>query len=135
MTSQSRKVLQWIVAAFVVAAVAVSFYRHMHKQASDRVKEQVFAIVDEMALSPEYRNQLKHLLEAAHEAAFDAAMDPTRKLGRKPDAKVYYEEVFTLALARARESGNDDLATRVDRQWPHFAILCVFRQLQSWSIE
>ena len=122
MKSRAGGVLRWLVAIVVIAAVAVGFYFHLHRRASGRIKVEVLAIADEMILSPEQRGRLKGLLEAAHDEAFDKALDPTKKLGRKFDGKLYYDEIFNAVITRAREEGDDDLADTVDRQREHFAL-------------
>ena len=121
MKSKSSGVLRWLVAIVVIAAVAVAFYFHLHKRASGLIKAEVQAIADDMTLSPEQRNRLKDFLEAAHDKVFNEALDPTKKLGRKFNEKLYYDEIFNAVIARAREEGYNDLADTVDRQREHFA--------------
>ncbi len=121
MKSKGGGILRWLVAIVVIAAVAASFYSHLHKRASGRVKAEVLAIADEMILPPEYRDELRRLLESAHDEAFNRAFDLAKKLGRKFNEKLYYNEIFNTVIARAREEGNNDLADRVDRQRAHFA--------------
>jgi predicted kinase len=122
MKSKSGGVLRWLVAIVVVASVAVAFYHHLHGRASGHIKAEVMAIADEMVLSPEQRDRLKGLLEAAHDEAFHKALDPTKKLGRKFDDRLYYDGVFDIVIARARGEGDNDLADTVERQRQHFAL-------------
>jgi hypothetical protein len=99
--------------------VAVTVYSHLRARASERVKAEIVKVADIMALSPEMRAELTDLLEAAHEEAFNKALDLKRKHGQKFDERLYFDEIFTGVVSRARASGMHDLADTVEREREH----------------
>ncbi len=102
-----------ILAVMLVIGVGLSFYVYRNEQSGERIKVQMRGVIDDMALSPQWRGEVRRFFDACHETAFHAAMDVSRKLGRKFDSKKYYDMVFDEIIERARESGHDDLAGRL----------------------
>ncbi len=106
----------------IVAAAAVGFYAFRHQGSSDNVKSQMRGVIGDMDLPPAWHEEALLLLEAAHEKAFTKALDVTRKHGRKFDVDVYYQEVFDLMIAWAREDGKAELADRLDNDRTSFIL-------------
>ena len=111
---RSGAIVRALLALVVIGAAAAAFFAYRRGDAAAEVKREIVAIVGEIGLPPDWRATAEQYVHAAHEKAFHKAMDVTRRLGEKFDAKVYYDEVFELIIAWAREDGKPDLAARLD---------------------
>ena len=122
MPSRTSSVVRSVIMVMVVLAAAVGFYVFRSTQGSERVLAEMLAVADDMDLSPAWTDEVKRLIREAHDDAFARAMDTTQARGRKFDDKLYFEEVIGFVVARARESGNEDLAVTIERQSPFFSL-------------
>ena len=122
MRSLGRNILRWLISLVVVIAVGLTFYAKLREDASRRVKAEMLAIIKDMNLPPEWHDEAVWLVEAAHKEAFDKALDVTKKLGRKFDERVYYNEIFDLIVNRAREDGKTQLADRLADERSRFLL-------------
>lgn len=99
-----------------VVVFAVVFYNFYRGDASGRVKAEMLRLVDDMELSTGERAEIKQLVEAHHDQAFDHALHFNRERGRKFDEKSYYDELFTRIVDQARGDGHAELADKLSRQ-------------------
>ena len=114
-----------ILAIMLLVAIGTGFYVYRGEQSGERVKVQMRGVIDDMALSPEWRGEVRRFFDTCHETAFHAAMDVSKKLGRKFDSKKYYDMVFDEIIERAREGGHDDLAERLAQEKNLFRLVVV----------
>ena len=122
MESQSNSIVRWLIIVAILIAVAVGFYSYRRESAGEGVKAEMLAIVDEMGLPPDWRDEVIQLVEAAHPEAFNKALDVTRERGRKFDARGYYDELFRIVIAWARDDGRTELADRLANEQPRFSL-------------
>lgn len=122
MRSQSRNILRWLISLVVVVAVGVTFYTKLREDASRRIKTEMVGVIEDMSLPRDWHEEATWLVEAAHKEAFDKALDVTKKLGRKFDERVYYNEIFDLIINRAREDGKTRLADRLADERSRFLL-------------
>jgi len=111
--SLGRNILRWLISLGVVVAVGITFYTHRRQDASRRIKAQMVGVIEDMSLPRDWREEATWLVEAAHKEAFDKALNISKKLGRKFDERVYYNEIFDLIVNRAREDSKTQLADRL----------------------
>lgn len=122
MASQGGGVVRWVIACVILLTVGIGFYTYRQKQSSDRIKTEMLAIFDDMQLSSDWRGEVARLFPAAHKQAYANAMDIRKQLGRKFNAKEYYDEVFDLIVRWAREDGRERLAERLETDRKSFAL-------------
>ncbi len=117
----AKRIATWLISLAVLTAVGAGVYSHLHAKASNRVKVEMLQVADDMTLETAERDTVRRLIAAAHDAAFDLALDLTRTHGRKFDERVYFDAVFDQVVTRARGEGLVRLADKVDRQRQHFS--------------
>ncbi len=122
MRSLGRNILRWLISLVVVIAVGLTFYAKLREDASRRIKTEMVGVIEDMSLPPDWHEEATWLVEAAHKEAFDKALDVTKKLGRKFDERVYYNEIFDLIVNRAREDGKTQLADRLAGERSRFLL-------------
>ena len=98
----------------VLAVAAVSIYSYLHKGASEVVKRQLTAIVDDMGLSPEWTAEVRTMIDRLHDDCFARAMDVSRRLGTKFDERSYYDDIFDRITGDARGLGMTELADKLE---------------------
>lgn len=121
MATQSNRIVLWLICLVVVTAAGIGFYSYRREGASDSVKDEMLAIIGEMDLPPAWHDEATLLVESAHPEAFSNALDVTEEHGRKFDDRVYYDELFRLISAWAREDGRTGLADRLANEQSRFS--------------
>ena len=106
----------------ITSRLAITSRRALVSDASRRIKAEMLGVIEDMNLPSEWQEEATWLVEAAHKEAFDSALDVTRKLGRKFDERIYYNEVFDLIINRAREDGQPQLAERLANERSSFLL-------------
>jgi len=106
----------------VLATVGIGFYVYLHDDRSKHIREQMTALIGEMQLKEEWKQEAQALFDTVHEKAFEAALDVTKKLGEKFDDETYYDKVFEMMQQRARDEGKSDLADKLAEQKGLFAL-------------
>lgn len=99
----------------LVCAAAAAFFLYRRGDAADEVKREMLAIVREIQLPDDWRAAAEQYVQAAHEKAFNKALDIKKKLGEKFDANVYFNDVFDQIVAWAREDGKPELADKLEQ--------------------
>ncbi len=122
MKSQKRSSLHWLLVVAVMVIAAYVLYTRREQSASDRIKAEVVAIVHDMDLLPGWEDDVLQRVDLFHSQAFTKALDLTKRLGHKFDEKAYYNELFDLVIASARQDGKSDLADSLDRQRQTFQL-------------
>jgi len=122
MKSQKHSTLHWLLGIVVLVIVAEAIYTDRERSAGDRVKAEIVAIVYDMDLLPGWEEDVLQRVDLFHYRAFTKALDVTKKTGRKFDEETYYNELFDLVIASAREDGKSELADSLDRQRKTFQL-------------
>jgi hypothetical protein len=104
-----------VVALIIVVCIGIGVFVQRRTSASREIRSQMLQIVDDMDLAAQERTDVKSLVAHHHEQAFAAALDMSRRLGRKFDERSYYEEVFGLVTGSLRAEGKAFLADKIDR--------------------
>ena len=105
-----------ILGVLCVVVSAVLFYNYMRSDSSNRIKNEMLRLLDDMELTAEERAEAKRLVEAHHAAVFESALDVSRKLGNKFNENLYYDELFTQMIDQASADGHSELAQKLDSQ-------------------
>lgn len=111
---RSGVIVRTLFALIVIAVAATTVFLYRRGNAGAEVKREIVAIVNEIELPQDWRTTAEEYIHAAHEKAFNKAMDVTRKFGEKFDAKVYYDDIFDRIIAWARDDGKADLAAKLE---------------------
>ena len=96
----------------ILVAAAVVFLSRRHDAAAE-VKREFLAILQEIKLPEDWRTTAEQYVHAAHEKAFNKALDVTKAMGKKFDEKIYYDDLFDRIIAWAKEDGKTELADRL----------------------
>jgi hypothetical protein len=79
-------------------------------------------LANDLELTPPQLNRVRGMVELMHNSVFAQALDLSRARGRKFDATLYQEEMFTRMIDRAK--GDDpDLAERLSTQQKHHELV------------
>jgi len=109
----------------LLATVAVALYLFMHEDRSKHIREEMTALIGDMQITDEWKQEARQILDSVHEKAFDAALDVTQKLGKKFDINTYYDKVFEMMEQRARDAGKPELAEKLEEQKALFTLSVV----------
>lgn len=107
----TRKILMLV----LLVAAGVGYWTYRHDAASNYIKAEMLAIVDEMDLTPVGRADVKQLIVRFHAGLFDRALDVGKQHGRKFDDTFYYDEMYRQVVEQLRADGDDAFADKVDR--------------------
>jgi hypothetical protein len=107
-----------MLAAVTVVVFAVGIYSYFRDRESLKIKNEMLRLVDDLDLSSQQRDRARGMVELAHNSVFAQSLDLSRERGRKFDAKLYQEEMFSRMIAQAL-SEDADLAERLSTQQRH----------------
>lgn len=98
----------------LVLGVGVGVYWYARADASARVKQTMLTAADLMELGPDDTVYVRGLIEAAHPAAFGAALNELKNAGGKFNAVTYKNEIVRLCVERARADGKMEFAQTLE---------------------
>ena len=106
----------------ILVTVGIGFYFFLRDDGSSRIRKEMTALIGDMNITPEWKEEAKAIFDTVHEKAFEAALDVTQKLGEKFDDDAYYDKVFEMMQQRARSEGKGELADKLAEQKELFAL-------------
>lgn len=116
-----KRIVAGLLTFVVLTTAALVTYRILRERASDKIKNDILRVADDMTLSPVDRAEAKRLIAAAHEGAFDDALHLTGPKGSKFDGERYINGLFERVVAQARSEGRGDLADTIERERANFS--------------
>ncbi len=109
-------------AVVFLAALGAGLYVYMQDDRSKHIRTEMSALIGDMEIKEEWKQDAQALFDTVHRKAFEAALDVTKRLGQKFDDDTYYDKVFEMMQQRARDEGKGELADKLEEQKVLFAL-------------